>query len=226
MASFVPELRLIAAVAVGLAVTTGAHGQSEISPAEQRLFLDEHLANLPATAELHYVFTKTGTLEPAFEDQVRVHVQRTAAGTRTHVEYLSGEHTFVLPDVESATGNPVILSFLERDVREMERRTGGRASYFRKRVRLALAEHASVNAVGIDLGGRTVDGIRISIRPYENDPMRARFPALIGKTYAFTLAAQVPGGVYEMRTEVPDRRASPDTPPLLLERLIYIGVEP
>ena len=75
------------------------------------------------------------------------------------------KYAFVLPDIESANGNPVILSFLERDVREMERRTGGKANYFRKRVRLALAENAQVETITVDLQGRPVEAVRISIRP-------------------------------------------------------------
>ena len=43
-------------------------------------------------------------------------------------------------------GNPVLLYFLERDIREMERLTGGKSGYFRKAIRLALARSASVEA--------------------------------------------------------------------------------
>jgi hypothetical protein len=229
MAKFATDGRTAAALLLLLAVGFTAHGaiaQSAVSEAEKRLFLDGHLANLPDKAAVRYDYAKTGTLEPAFEDRVRLQVEKTAAGRHAHVDYLTGDNAFVLPDVESANGNPVILSFLERDVREMERRTGGRANYFRKRVRVALAEAAQVEPVTIDLMGQPVEAVRISIRPYANDPLQARFPAFVGKLYTFTMSTRVPGGVYEMRTEVRDRRAPPEAPPLVVEQLIYVGAEP
>ena len=197
-----------------------------ISEAEQRLFMDAHLANLPDKAAVSYDYAKTGTLEPAFNDRVSLQVEKTASGRHTHVDYLSGKAALVLPDVDEANGNPVILSFLERDVREMERRTGGKANYFRKRVRLALAESAQVEPVTMELAGRQVEAIRISIRPYQNDPNQARFPTFTGKIYVFTLSKEVPGMVYEMRTEVRAPQAPAEAPPLVVERLVYSGTKP
>ena len=185
-----------------------------------------HLANLPDKAAVSYDYAKTGTLEPAFEDRVKLQVEKTAGGRRTHVDYLSGKEALVLPDIDGANGNPVILSFLERDVREMERRTGGKSNYFRKRVRLALAESAQIEPVTMDVQGRQVEALRISIRPYQNDPMQARFPAFTGKIYTFTISKQVPGMVYEMRTEVRDPHAPAQAPPLVIERVVYTGTKP
>lgn len=230
MAKFVPDVRRAAALGLCLAALGApptARAQSPISEAEQHLFLDGHLVNLPDKAAVSYDFAKTGSLEPAFEDHVQLQTEKTAAGRRAHVDYLTGQYAFVLPDIEFATGNPVILSFLERDVREMERRTGGKANYFRSRVRQALAQNAQVEAVTVDLQGRPVEAVRISIRPYENDPpMQARFPNFVAKVYTFTISTKVPGMVYEMRTEVRDGRAPPAAPPLVVERLVYTGVKP
>lgn len=225
MASLFPDLRTAAAL-IACFAAAGAHAQSAISDAEQRLFMDVHLANLPDKAAVSYDYAKTGTLEPVFEDKVSLQVDKTSAGRHTHVDYLTGKNAFVLPDIDSANGNPVILCFLERDVREMERRTGGKANYFRKRVRLALAESAQVEPITLDLQGRRVEAIRISIRPFENDPMQARFPAFVGKVYSFTISKQVPGMVYEMRTEVRDKHATAEAPPLVVERLVYAGTKP
>lgn len=225
MANLFPDLRTAGALLLLLA-GNAVHAQSELSEAEQRLFMDPHLANLPDHAAVSYAYAKTGSLEPAFEDQVRLQVDQTAAGRHTHVDYFTAERAFALPDIDSANGNPVILSFLERDVREMERRTGGKAAYFRKRVRVALAESAQVEPVTLNLQGRPVEAVRIVIRPYENDPMQARYPAFVGKVYTFTISEQVPGMLYEMRTEVRDRRAPEAAPPLVVERLVYTGATP
>jgi hypothetical protein len=55
--------------------------------------------------------------------------------------------------------------------------------------------------------------------------MQARYPAFAGKVYTFTISGQVPGALYEMRTEVRDRRA-PQAPPLVVERLVYTSATP
>jgi hypothetical protein len=198
-----------------------------VSDAEQRLFLDPHLDNLPADAVVNYRFVRSGSLEPGFEDRVRLEVHKSAQqGHSTHVDYLSGTHAFPLPDLESARGNPVILSFLERDVREMERMTGGKAAYFRKRVRVALAEKAEVSKVALEVGGRTVDGVRIRITPYVGDPLSGRYTALADKAYEFVLSQQVPGMLYEMHSTSRDAGAPADAPPTLEERLTFTGAEP
>jgi hypothetical protein len=229
MAKSVTDKRTVAALLLLLAAAATAPGvsaQSAVSEAEQRLFLDGHLANLPDKAAVRYDYAKTGTLEPTLEDRVRLEVEKGPQGRRTHVDYLTGDNAFFLPDIESANGNPVILSFLERDVREMERRTGGRANYFRRRVRLALAEDAQIDAVTVDLDGRPLEAVRISIRPYLDDPLKARFRAFAGKVYFFTICPKVPGMVYELRTEVRDAGAPPEAPPLVVEQVVYAGAEP
>jgi hypothetical protein len=216
---------LFACIAV-LGATPCVGWTQSVSDAEQRLFLDPHLANLPADAVVNYRFVKSGSLEPGFEDRVRLQIRGSEQGRGTHVDYLSGTHAFALPDVESARGNPVILSFLERDVREMERMTGGKAAYFRKRVRLALAQNAEVSEVALQVEGQTLAGVRIRITPYAGDPLRRRYAALADKVYEFVLSDQVPGMVYEMHATSRDAGAPADAPPTLEERLTFTGAEP
>src|SRR5690349_11484369 len=106
------------------------------SPAEQLLFLSDHLRNVGKATVIHYTYSKTGTLDPASEGTVNLTVAAMPQGTgkHTHVDFATGSRSLDLPDIDDATANPVILFFLERDVRDMERRTGGKAAYFRKRV--------------------------------------------------------------------------------------------
>ena len=85
-------------------------------------------------------------------------------GKHTHVDFASGTRSLDLPDIDDATANPVILFFLERDVRDMERRTGGKAAYFRKRVRLAFSESAEVQPVQFEFAGRKVSELAAMFR--------------------------------------------------------------
>ena len=230
MASLFPDLRTTAALIACFAAAgaaPGVHAQSAISDAEQRLFMDVHLANLPDKAAVSYDYAKTGTLEPAFEDQVRLEVDKTAAGRHTHVDYLTGKYAFALPDIESANGNPVILCFLERDVREMERRTGGKANYFRRRVRLALAENAQVEPVDLDLQGRPVEAVRISIRPLRERPDAGALPGLRRQgLHLHDIQGGPRNGVRDAHRGARPNARRRHAPPLVVERLVYAGTKP
>jgi hypothetical protein len=96
----------------------------------------------------------------------------------------------------------VLLGFLEHDIAEMKRLTGGSTNYFRKRIRMALAEAAQISREPIMYGGKKLEGQAVRIQPYLNDPLHARFEKYVGKTYTFVVSAQVPGGVYQVRTSL------------------------
>lgn len=180
-----------------------------ISAVEQRVFLDDHLGNLAKTADVEYSFQRSGTLGDNFEDKVVLHVREGGKekGRLVSADFLSGKSALKLPEVSNPQGNPVILYFLERDVREMEKITKGKQLFFRKRVRLALADADQIKPVTVRFEGRDIKADEVRVQPYLNDPVvQARAEKYEKKTYIFTLSDQVPGGVYQIQTTV----ASPD----------------
>jgi hypothetical protein len=214
-----------------LVLPPAAPADDALSEAEQRLFMDAHLRNTASPSVLRYRYAREGSLGQAVVDEVSVRVEPAAStdARKVHVGYLSGKRAFELPDIDSATANPVIMFFLEHDVREMQRLTGGQSNYFRKRVRLALAETAQVRPVTFEQAGQSIEGWEISVRPFDNDPMKARFEAYADKRYAFTLSDRIPGMVYEMRTVMADRRPPPADgsarPALVDESIRFQGVQ-
>jgi len=218
--------RLFSVAFATLLLVGGAQADDSFSPAEQMLFLSDHLSNVPKAMQIRYAYSKTGTLDPVSDGAVNLSVTAMpqGPGRHTHVDFLSGARKFDLPDIDDATANPVILFFLERDVRDMQRRTGGQASYFRKRVRMALAESAQVEPIQLDLKGRSVSATRISIQPFTDDPLKNRFRQLADKSYVFILSQEVPGQLYRMQTLA--RAPQNDAPPILEENITFIGAEP
>jgi hypothetical protein len=202
-----------------------ARAASDISAAEQALFVDKHLAGLQAPATLHYRFHKTGTLEAAFDDSVDLSLKAQANGSccDAQVAFFSGARAMHPPDIALAQGNPVILYFLERDIREMERLTQGKANYFRKRIRMAVFDGAAIKELTLLYRGQPVAVREISIAPYLDDPNRPRYEKLATKQYQFLLAPAVPGGLYGIRTRIPG--AAADGPPLLGEELLIEGAQ-
>ena len=218
--------RLFSVAFATLLLVGGAQADDSFSPAEQMLFLSDHLSNVPKAMQIRYAYSKTGTLDPVSDGAVNLSVTAMpqGPGRHTHVDFLSGARKFDLPDIDDATANPVILFFLERDVRDMQRRTGGQASYFRKRVRMALAESAQVEPIQLDLKGRSVSATLISIQPFTDDPLKNRFRQLADKSYVFILSQEVPGQLYRMQTLA--RAPQNDAPPILEENITFIGAEP
>ena len=194
----------------------------DLSPAEKALFVTNHLATLTPPTTLRYSFHKGGSLEAGFDDKVSISLRAQSDGRccAASAEFLGGSRRLSLPEVESAQGNPVILYFLERDIREMQRLTKGQPNYFRKRIRMAVYQGATMTEASVSYLGRKVAARQITVAPYVDDPLRARFEALAGKRYVFTLSDQVPGGVVSMRSQVDGTAALP----LLIEEMTLEGV--
>lgn len=215
--SLLPRL---AALLILATTAFAADAADDYSSAERALFMTNHLAAMKPPATLRYGFRKSGSLEPGFAEPVSVQLKPAPDGTccAAAAEFLEGTHRISLPEVEAAQGNPVILYFLERDIREMNRLTKGQAAYFRKRIRMAVFQGAREMSATVLYGGKPVAARQFIVAPYVDDPLKGRFENLSGKTYEFTLSDEVPGGVYSIRTRVDG--PSPAQPVLLEELLI------
>jgi hypothetical protein len=219
-------LRSLVLAAAAAALTPAyAADPSQFSEAERRLFATDHFKSLRKQTRLEYAYRRSGSLQGEAQDRAVVTVSApTANGAHdVHVDFLSGSRRLELPDIKDAEGNPIILHFLEREVREMNRLTGGSANYYRKRIRMALAESARVRSVTRVVGGREVAAVEISIAPYRDDPARSRYERFAEKTYVLTLSDQVPGAVIEMRSELlaPGPGVTPEL--VLAESLTFVA---
>ena len=186
-------------------VVLGAQAGSEPSAAEEAIFMRAHLTGLAPPAVLHYAYREQGGGGPVVEDSADLALEADGPDAyRVSARFLSDERQVRLPVVSGATANPVVLYFLEHDVRRMHADLGGATNYFRRHIRLALAEAAEVAPVHFELDGRRLEGTRIRIEPFRDVDRPERLQGRAGKRYEFILSAAVPGGVYDVRTRVPD----------------------
>lgn len=212
-------LALLLALGLGTAAAQqAAEPSAPISEAEKAVFTDSHLSGIEPPTTLHYRWVRSGTAEPPINDTVAITLKPKAGGGCCNVEgsFGTGPRALTLPAIDEAQSNPVILYFLEHDVREMQRLTRGQQAHFRRRIRLALAESASVKDTTFKHAGRALPAKEVRITPYVTDPSRNRFERYALKEYAFVLAPGVPGTVAQMRTRVPGVGAV-DAPPLIEE---------
>jgi hypothetical protein len=223
---------LFAALAFGLLAAlawpaSAQQDKKDFSQAERLLFMTNQISALKPPLVLRYSFRKSGSLEEGFEDKVSIALSKQPDGSCCAGvgEFLTGARRLNLPEVPAAEGNPVILYFLERDVREMQRLTKGSQFHFRKRIRMAVYEAAKVREVSLQYRGKAVNGTEVEISPYLDDPNRSRYEKLAVKQYVFMLSDAVPGGVYGIRSEIADKSAAALTP-LIVEELYSEGAEP
>lgn len=184
----------------------------EISQSEKLLFQTNHFDNIKKPIKVNYIYRQESATPDAFTDEVWVDViGRNADGTASvTAHFLSGTREIPIPPIEHAQGNPVILGFLERDIAEMKRLTGGAVGYFRKRIRLALAApNIAVKKIDVAYEGRQIPAQEITIHPYGDDPLRDRFAKLADKGYVFVISDAVPGSLYRVYTTVPSATATP-----------------
>jgi hypothetical protein len=133
-------------------------------------------------------------------------VLRAGAGGRccdVQGQYLSGERAVTLPEIAEARSNPVLLYFLEGEVRRLQRTTRGQAAHFRRQLRQSLADDATVTDTPIRWGSRSVPARTVRLTPFVKDPFRGRFANQAGTEYLFVLSDAVPGGVYQLSAVVP-----------------------
>lgn len=201
-------------------------GKQDYSRAERLIFMSNQLAQIKPPATLRYNFRKSGALEEPFQDNVTITLTKDANGPccRAQGSFLSGARRLELPEIENVEANPVILYFLEHDVRDMKRLTKGSPAYYRKRIRMAIYNAAAVTDVSLPYRGRSVNAQRVEITPYADDPARSRFEKFARKSYQFYLAEAVPGGVYGIRTVM--RSEAADAAPMIVEELFIDGATP
>ena len=199
----------------------------EFAYAEVKLWLDNHLQNINSPGRLYYDFVKRGSYEEGFSDSVFLDITSVNEdGSKdADMEFFSAERQQNVnqDNIMGITGNPVMVAYMQGDVYEMSRLTSGSWRYFQRRIKLAFSEEARIEPVTFEYDGAQVNGEKISIAPYLNDPRRRQFAEFSTKVYEFILSEQVPGKLYQIKTVIPDN--SPGKEPLMEEILTLQSAE-
>lgn len=229
--SFIPRSAILAVLLAlswvgGAAVAQPQPSKQDYSRAERLVFMSNQMGQIRPPETLRYSFRKSGTLEESFQDEVTISFTREPNGACCRAEggFLTGARRLNLPEIERVEANPVTLYFLEHDIRDMRRLTKGSPAYYRKRIRLAIYNDATVTDVTMRYRGRSVQGQQVAIAPYLDDPARSRYDKFARKTYQFYLAEAVPGGVLGIRTVM--RSEDAGAAPMIVEELFIEGAEP
>jgi len=212
----------------------------KFSEAETLLWRTDQLKDIKKPTRLKYEFKKGGSLEKGFTDSVVLNIVKVKPdGMKAgNLQFFTGERHHYVPPYENIDGNPVLSIYLEGDVYEMKRLTGGSWIYFQKRIKRALAENAQVTPVTVTYDGREVQAKQVTISPYATDPRAQRtqkYHRFANKKYVFTVSDEIPGYLYEIQTTTPAEQsaganaaqpsASAPKGPLLEETLKLVEVD-
>ncbi|GLK81017.1 hypothetical protein [Methylopila turkensis] len=192
--------------------------------AVELVFEQPYLAKIDAGAALSYRFerkTDDKGLSPSFEDSVTLKLSNDEKGRKEAVvDMFTGSRARTVGPLGTA-GNPVVIALLEQDVREMQKVLGGSPYYIRNRMRDAINDGGVVEAVKVEFDGRSVDGWRVTLKPFTKDVERERFKDFAERSYELIFSDAVPGGLYKLVTVTPKKGAEA---PLLVENLTLQGV--
>ena len=200
----------------------------EFSFAENRLWRTNHLENINDKVQLFYEFEKTGSYEEGFADSIYLDIiELNDDGTKnTRMQFFTGERTQQIgaENVTNVMGNPIIGTYMQGDVFEMNRLTEGHWRHFQKSIKVALREVDSFEDIEVDFAGEKVKAQKISFQPYINDPHRGDFEQFAEKVYEFILSEDIPGELYQIRTIINDRQ-DPSKEPLIEEVLTLVDIK-
>src|SRR5579864_2368580 len=118
---------LAALLAAAPAVAAGPDDKADtrlLSPAQIALLETPHLENIDHPETLQYRYRRDGA--GAFTDSIAERIEKIHTDGTKYVgfSYLTGEHNVFFPAVDNFRGNPLLMVFLEQDVRELRDETG------------------------------------------------------------------------------------------------------
>lgn len=192
-------------VALALMLAGGTVGPAAADPsAVDVIFNARHLDLLEKGKAVSYQFERKVSderlLGAAFTDSIKIDVDAVgAAGQRDmKVTVFTGDRQRPIQDYEALTINPVFVWFLDRSVDNFRVMAGGSQPYLKGRFREAFVDKAKIEAVKITYGGKSVDGYKISVKPYVGDPNVAKMQGYENSEFTITVSKDLPGYFYEL----------------------------
>lgn len=207
----------------------GRYGETEEVPegfqyndAEVKLWFTDHFSTVTSPVSIYYEFEKSGSYEEGFTDTVYLKVlELNEDGTKNaRLDFFTGDRKQMVTNdnVTNIKGNPVIGVFMQGDVYEMNRITDGHWRHFQKQIKIALRETATVEPVIFQFNGKEYQGEKIYFAPYLEDSHRRDYKRFAEKYYEFIFSDDIPGGIFQIKTMIPDT-ANANAEPLILETL-------
>ena len=164
---------------------TNAYAVAGFSEVNNALFDSAHMKNIKQPGTLHYEFKRHSFTGGDRKDTVDVVVSniRNTGRVDTHFDFFTGKYKQPYQDRDDQQGNSVFVYYLEYDIHEMNKLTGGDWHYFQRKIRWAFAAGGEKKNIMIKYKGKQVPATQYIIQPYANDPKNSRYKLFAHKYY-------------------------------------------
>jgi hypothetical protein len=201
------SFRRIVFAALAVMSMTAQSSAADVPKATDILFERPHIASVAPGTNLVYKFDRKPSnpkvLGEAFSDNITVTVESDGAPGKKNlkIQMYSGDRAREPQEITDMDGNPMLIVYLDNAVSHFRLLAGGDPSYLKGTFRQSLAQDAKIAPVKIDYKGQSVDGYRVSLSPFANDPNRSKMNGFEGSTFSIALSDKIPGYFAKMISE-------------------------
>lgn len=193
----------------GLGALFLASGAAVADPTATQLFFDTpYLSRVSPGTRIDYAYhhkTAEAKLGESFDETLALNVTAEPSDPArrvAEVDITRGDRHAEAGPFPTLNGNPISLILLERDVKEMAQLSKGSPFYLRNRVRDHIAS-GKVEPARFDFDGHSVEGWKLTMLPFADDPNKDKLLELAGRHYEFLFSDAVPGGLYSIEVVTP-----------------------
>ncbi len=210
MLRFVRALGLAACLAMPF-VSVAA--RADTPTAVDAIFNSRHLDLVNKGGNILYKFdhqvNDEKLLGKPFSDDIKLNVTDvTADGQRIlDVTVFTGDRQRPTQNYDGLSINPVFVWFLDKCVENFGVVAGGKHPYLKGRMRDAFIDRAKIEPVKFKYDGKEVDGFKVSMTPFAEDPNKHKMQGYEKSEFSFTFSKDVPGYFYELGSDIHSTQA-------------------
>lgn len=218
------------AVAAALAVSLNsavAAASEDSKKATIMLFETPHIAGVKPGTKFVYTNERKPSdeaqLGKGFKDDITVDVESEAAPGKKNVivKLYSGERARDPQRITEMDGNPMLVVFLDNALGRFQQLAGGNRPYLKNKISRSIGDQATLTPVKIAYNGADVDGYRVAVKPFENDPSRAKMRGFENSEFTFVISDKIPGHFAKMVADFANTQKNAAT---LLDTITLEGV--
>ncbi len=197
-------VRILTTLVFFVGANTASWSADNMPSVSDLLFEQQHFDGLNEGSKLTYRFQRTVSeskmLGKPFSDDISVSVTKVEDDEKRAVDLqiFSGDRARPLQELPHRKGNPVLVVFLERIIKNYGAMVGGKHQYLKNRIRVDMRENAKVVPEKIKYNGKTIDGYRVTMTPFIKDPNRHKMYGYEGSRFDVLVSDSVPGRIFEM----------------------------
>ena len=216
----------IVALILGVAPATLLAAGQPLTP-QAVLFDARHLDQVGKGSEVTYKFERTTSNETilgkSFADSIKLGVNKIGDKGEREVVFkvFTGEQAREPTTFPDLSINPIMVWYFERSVNTFSSLAGGNYNYLKKKLIDELQKSAEVEAIKFDYNGKSIDALRIAIRPYADDVSASKMQGYESSQFTIVVSNDAPGYIVDLSSVFESKSA---TAPRLEEHISLVGI--